>query len=118
MRERRPELANKQLRLIHAGRMLTGHTPLSMLRSARSMALKGELNSKHDSMRRLSLSLPTGWLQDKPKEMVGNEHRMLDDRVWLHCAATQAEAEDSGEHESTGGDPVCPSSPRLAMSPN
>jgi DUF2407 ubiquitin-like domain len=111
MREQRPELANTQLRLIHAGRMLTGHTPLSMLRSTQSMALKDGGNEKNEGLSRLSLSLPAGWLPETPKEnMKATEDKdsILANRVWLHCAVTHAEADDSGEPDSVGAYPVRP----------
>jgi hypothetical protein len=116
MQEQRPELANKQLRLIHSGRMLAGHTPLSMLRSAQSMAIKDE---KFEGLSRLSLSLPAGWLQETPKETLEaaeDKDSVLGNRVWLHCAVTNAEVNDSGEHDSAGGDPVRPNPPRLSKS--
>lgn len=113
MRQQRPELLDKQLRLIHSGRMLAAHTPLSMLRSASSLASHEESEEKHEGLSRLSLSLPTSWTQDKAKgkETADEDGEAAErDRIWLHCAATQIES--PGDQDSIGNEAMTSEIPR------
>jgi len=92
IRERRPELTRRKLRLIHGGKNLARTLPLSTLRPNRRLFPETESSETSQGS-----SLNTGSL-DSPS--------VLDELLWIHCSVGDEAYEDEDERDATA-EQVC-----------
>ncbi|KAG9055816.1 hypothetical protein FS842_001098 [Serendipita sp. 407] len=82
----RPQFAGKQIKLIHAGKMLFEYTPLSSLRTNRSPTSP----RSQEQPSRISTSDRNVFDKGKRRESIQEPSP-----IWLHCSASDPKSEDS-----------------------
>ncbi|PVF97312.1 hypothetical protein CPB86DRAFT_760340 [Serendipita vermifera] len=83
IREKRPDIGNRQLKLIYAGRLVADHTPLSML-----CQLQASIRNSEEQ------KMPTSTDSRLSGEASSASKHSAREAIWLHCAVGNVEEQN------------------------